>query len=108
MRYGVAANLTLPLSFLSTPLIVCSDLETTRLPAATCLLELAALAADVWRGGAVWHTGRLAKVTFSFPCFHRAAQQDGALAEGCPHGKSIEGKALTASLTMRARAASVK
>merc|ERR1719375_68398 len=101
MRYGVAANTTLPLfsclSFLSTALIVCSDLETTRLPASTCLLELAALAAHMWRRGAVWHTGCLAKVTLSLPCFHRAAQQDGALAEGCPHGESIEGEALPAS-----------
>ena len=74
-----------------------SDLEAAGPTAAAGLLELAALGADIGRGGGARHARGAAEVAQGLPTL-RAAQQHGALAQRTAHGQRVEGQTLPAGL----------
>merc|ERR1740117_2062879 len=74
----------------------CSNLEATRLAAATGLLELPAFRTHAGRRGRVGHARRLAEEALGLAGLHAAAQEDGALAHWGAQSQLVESDALTA------------
>merc|ERR1719163_1049180 len=78
--------------------VLCSGLVTTRLPAATSRLELAALGADVWLGAAARNTWCLAEVTLCLTSVDRATEEHSAKTKRRPQRQLVESQALATSL----------
>merc|ERR1719326_1973630 len=76
----------------------CSGLVTTRLPAATSRLELAALGADVRLGAAARNTWCLTEVTLRLTSVDRATKEHSAEAKRRPQCQLVESQALATSL----------